>query len=68
VFRDHTQTSDCIIMAPVIRALGDEEYPRRFPATVFRVKAITDLPAWPNLLCMPIPGTYLRLLPILPPS
>jgi len=35
---------------------------------VSRAKALAAPPAYPNLLYMPIPGPYLRKLPIMPPS
>ena len=54
--------------APVIRAPIEDEYPVWLAATVSRVKAFAAPPAYPNLLYMPIPGPYLRKLPIMPPS
>jgi len=59
---------DSIISAPVIRAPIEDEYPVWLAATVSRVKALAAPPAYLNLLYMPIPGPYLRKLPITPPS
>ena len=59
---------DSIISAPVIRAPIEDEYPGWLSATVSRVKAFAAPSAYPNLLYMPIPGPYLRKLPIMPPS
>jgi len=59
---------DAIISAPVIRAPIADEYPGWLAATVSRMKALAAPPAYPNLLHMPIPGPYLRKLPIIPPS
>jgi len=59
---------DSIISAPVIRAPIEDEYPGWLVATVSRVKALAAPPAYPNLIYMPIPGPYLRRLPIMPPS
>jgi len=66
--RDPAVTYDAIISAPVIRAPVEDEYPGWLAATVSRVKALATPPAYPNLVYMPIPGPYLRRLPILPPS
>ena len=57
-----------IISAPVIRAPIGDGYPEWLAATVSRVKALAAPPAYPNLLYIPIPGPYLRRLPIMPPS
>jgi len=59
---------DSIISAPVIRAPIEDEYPGWLAALVSRVKVLAAPPAYPNLLYMPIPGPYLRRLPIMPPS
>jgi len=59
---------DSIISAPVIRAPIEDEYPGWLAALVSPVKVLAAPPAYPNLLYMPIPGPYLRRLPIMPPS
>jgi len=66
--RDPAVRYDSIILAPVIREPIDDEYPGWLSATVSRVKALASPPAQPNLLYMPIPGPYLRKLPIMPTS
>jgi len=66
--RDPAVRYDAIISAPVIRAPIEDEYPVLLAATEARVKALAAPPAYPNLLYMPIPGPYLRKLPIMPPS
>jgi len=66
--RDPAVRYDAIISAPVIRAPIEDEYPWWLAATVSRVKALAAPPAYPNLFYMPIPGPYLRKLPIMPPS
>ena len=66
--RDPAVRYDAIILAPAIRALIEDEYPGWLAATVSRVKALAAPPAYPNLLYMPIPGAYLRKLPIMLPS
>jgi len=68
LIRDPAVRYDAIISAPVIRAPIEDEYPVWLAATVSRVKALAAPPAYPNLLYMPIPGLYLRKLPIMPPS
>jgi len=68
VIRDPAVHYESIISAPVIRAPVEDEYPGWLAATENRVKALAALPAYPNSLYMPIPGPYLRRLPILPPS
>ena len=60
--------NDSIISALGIRAQIEDEYPGWLAAEVSRVKALAAPPAYPNLLYMPIPGPYLRKLPIMPPS
>jgi len=66
--RDPAVRYDSIISAPDIRAPIEDEYPGWLSVTVSRVKALAAPPAHPNLLSMPIPGPYLRQLPIMPPS
>jgi len=68
LMRDPALTYDSIIAAPVIRAPVEDEYSGWLAAMVARVKAMAAPPAYPNVLYMPIPGPYLRRLPILPPS
>ena len=67
LIRDPAMCYDSIISAPVIRAPIEDEYPGSLAATVSRVKALTAPPAYCNLLYMPIPRSYLRRLPIMPP-
>jgi len=65
--RDPAVRYDAIISAPVLRAPNEDEYPGSLAATVSRVTALAETPAYPNLLYMPIAGPYLRKLPIMPP-
>jgi len=66
--RDPAVLHDSIISAPVILAPIEDENPGWLAGTVSWVKALAAPPAYPNLLYMPIPGPYLRRLPIMPPS
>jgi len=59
---------DSFILAPVFRALIEDEYPGWWFTTVSRVRALAAPAAYPILLYMPIPGPYLRELPTMPPS
>jgi len=68
LIRDPTVRYYSIISAPVIRAPIEDEDPGCLAATVSRVKALAAPPAYPTLLCMPIPGPYLRSQPIVSPS
>jgi len=65
--RDPAVRYDAIILAPVTRASIVDVHPVWLAATVSRVKALAAPSAYPNLLYMPIPGPYLRKLPIMPP-
>jgi len=66
--RDPAVRYDAIISAPVIRAPIEDEFPVWLAATVSRLKALAAPPEYPDLIYMPIPGPYLRKLPIMPPS
>jgi len=63
LIRDPAQTCNYINLALFIRASVEDEYPGWLAATVSLFKAMAAPPAY-----MPIPGPYLRRLPILPPS
>ncbi|OSX70585.1 hypothetical protein BU14_0716s0001 [Porphyra umbilicalis] len=64
LIRDPTKSYDPSILAPVIRGPEEEDYPRWWADTVTKVTAMATPPPFPHLLYMPIPGPYLRLLPI----
>jgi len=66
--RDSAVRNDSFISAPVVRTPIEDEYLGWLSATVSRVKASAAPLAYHNLLYMPIPGPYLRQLPIMPPS
>jgi len=66
--RDLAVCYDSMISAPVIRAPIENEYPGRLAEMVSGVKALAAPATNPKLLYMPIPGPYLRRLPIMPPS
>jgi len=57
-------TYQAITSAPVIHAPVEDEYPLWLAAKVSLVKAMVSWPAYPHLPYMPIPGPYLRRLPI----
>jgi len=68
LIQDPAVEYDSIILAPVVSAPVEDEYPGWLAATVSRFKALAAPSAYPNVLFMPIPGPYLHWLPILPPS
>jgi len=54
-----------LVSAPVIRTPLEDEYPGWLETAVNKIQGLPSPPSFPDLVYMPIPGPYLRRLPVM---